>query len=161
MASVDYFLKIDGVEGESADEKHSGQIELISWSWGESNVGTHASGGGGGAGKVSMEDFSCSMYASKATPILMLYCASGQHIPSVTLTCRKAGGEQQEFLIVKFSECHISAYATSGSTGDVVPTDTISINFAKIEFEYKPQLPDGTLGSAVTAGWDLKKNKKV
>jgi type VI secretion system secreted protein Hcp len=42
-----------------------------------------------------------------------------------------------------------------------VPTDTISINFAKIEFEYKPQLPDGTLGSAVTAGWDLKKNKKV
>lgn len=161
MAAVDYFLKIDGIEGESGDGAHGGEIDVLSWSWGETNAGTHSGGGGGGAGKVSMQDFHFTMKVCKATPKLMLACASGQHIPEATLTCRKAGGEQQEYMKIKFSEIHISAYQTGGSGGDVVPVDSISFNFSKIEYEYKPQKPDGTLDAPVTAGWDAKKNAKV
>ena len=162
MAAVDYFLKIDGIEGESGDSKHKNEIDLESWSWGETNAGTHAGGGGGGAGKVSMQDFHFVMKINKASPKLVLACASGQHIKTATLVCRKAGTEQQEFLTIKFSDILVSSYQTGGSAhGDIVPTDQISLNFAKIEFDYKPQKADGSLDSPVKAGWNLKENKKV
>lgn len=162
MAAVDYFLKINGIKGESMDSKHKDEIDLESWSWGETNSGTHAGGGGGGAGKVSMQDFHFVMKMNKATPVLMLACATGKHIPDALLVCRKAGTEQQEYLKIKFSDLLVSSYQTGGSAhGDVVPTDQISLNYSKIEFEYKPQKADGTLDAAVTAGYDLKSNKKV
>src|SRR6185312_15071735 len=161
MAVVDYFLKLDGIDGESLDHKHSKEIHVESWSWGEVQSGTSATGGGGGAGKVSMQDFHFVMKVNNASPKLMLACASGEHIKKAVLTCRKAGKDQQEFLKITMSDLLVSSYQTGGSGhGDIVPTDQISLNFAKIEKEYKPQKTDGTLDSAVKAGWDLKKNEK-
>lgn len=162
MAAVDYFLKLDGIKGESPDDKHKDEIDLESWSWGETNAGSHAGGGGGGAGKVSMQDFHFTMNMNKATPELMLACATGKHIKEALLTCRKAGTEQQEFLKIKFSDLLVSSYQTGGSSGgSVIPTDQISLNFSKIEYEYKPQKADGTLDGPVKTGYDLKLNKKV
>jgi type VI secretion system secreted protein Hcp len=162
MAAVDYFLKIKGIEGEAQDKTHKNEIELESWSWGESNSGSHASGMGGGAGKVAMQDFHFAMKINKASPKLFLACASGEHIPDAVLTCRKAGKDQQEFLKFKFSDVLISSYQTGGSAhGDIVPTDQISFNFAKIEVDYKPQNADGSLGGSIPAGWNLKQNVKV
>lgn len=157
--AVDYFLKIDGIEGESGDAKHKNEIDIQSWSWGESNSGSHAYGGGGGAGKVSMQDFSFTMNVNKSSPKLVLACASGQHIKNALLTCRKAGKEQQEYLKIKFTDLLVSSFQTGGSSGAEVPIDSISLNFAKIEYEYYPQKEDGTLGSKVPVHWDLKQNK--
>lgn len=159
MALVDYFLKIEGIDGESTDAKHKNEIDVESWSWGETNSGSHAYGGGGGAGKVSMQDFSFSMRINKASPKLLLSCANGAHIKKAQLTCRKAGKEQQEYLIVKFTDLLVSSFQTGGSAGDVVPVDQISLNFAKIEYEYYPQKEDGTLGTKIPVHWDLKQNK--
>jgi type VI secretion system secreted protein Hcp len=162
MAAVDYFLKIDGIEGESLDSKHKGEIELESWSWGETNAGSHAGGAGGGAGKVQMQDFHFVMRNNKASPKLFLACAGGDHIKKAQLTCRKAGKEQQEFLVVKFEDLLVSSYQAGGSAQSaVIPLDQISLNFAKIEYEYKEQKADGSLGSPVKAGWSLKENKKI
>jgi len=162
MAAVDYFLKIEGIDGESQDHKHKGEIDVESWSWGETQQGAHAAGGGGGAGKVSMQDFHFVMQVNKASPKLMLACANGEHIKKAVLTCRKAGKEQQEFLKITLSDLLISSYQTGGSGhADIVPTDQISLNYAKIEIEYKEQKADGTLGGAVRAGYDLKANKQV
>ena len=162
MAAVDYFLKIDGIDGESTDKTNKAQIDLESWSWGETNTGAHAGGGGGGAGKVAMQDFHFVMKVNKATPKLMLACATGQHIKSAQLTCRKAGGKQEDFLTIKFSDLLISSYQTGGSGGSsVVPMDQVSFNFSKIEFEYKEQKADGSMGSPVKAGYNLKENTKV
>ena len=162
MALVDYFLKVDGVEGESADHKHKNEIQLESFSFGESQGGTMAFGGGGGAGKVQMQDFHFVMKASKASPKLFLACAEGEHIKKGVLVCRKAGKEQQEFLKVTMSDLLVSSYQTSGSShGDEVPTDQVSLNFSKIEFEYKDQKADGTLGGTTKAGYDVKAMQKV
>jgi type VI secretion system secreted protein Hcp len=161
MAQVDYFLKIDGIDGESTDDKHKNEIDVLSWSWGETNSGTQAYGGGGGAGKVSMQDYNFVMTYNKASPKLMLACATGDHIASATLVCRKAGGGQQEYLTIKFTDLLISSYQTGGSAGDVVPVDQISFNYTKIEFEYKPQDEKGAVGAPIKAGYDLKANKKV
>jgi len=159
MAAVDYFLKIDTIPGESTDSKHKAEIDIESWSWGETNSGTHATGGGGGAGKVNMHDFSFTMRVNKASPKLFLACATGQHIKEATLVCRKAGKDQQEYLKIKFSDLLISSYQTGGSTGDVVPVDQISLNFSKIEVNYAPQKPDGTLDAPVVHNYNLKENK--
>jgi type VI secretion system secreted protein Hcp len=162
MAAVDFFLKLEGIEGESADSKHKNEIDLESWSWGESQSGSHGGGGGGGAGKVQMQDFHFVMKMNKASPKLMLACAEGEHIKKAVLTCRKAGKEQQEFLKITLSDLLVSSYQTGGSGhSSIVPTDQISLNYSKIEFEYKEQKPDGTLGGAVKAGYDVKLMKKV
>lgn len=160
--AVDYFLQIAGVEGESTDAKHKGWIDVESWSWGESNASTGGIGSGSGAGKVSMQDFHFTMKLNKATPKLMLACATGQHIKSATLTCRRAGGKQEDFLKIKFENVLVSSYQTGGSSGaNILPMDQISLSFSKIEFEYKPQKADGSLDSPVKAGYDVKQNVKV
>ncbi len=162
MAVVDYFLKLDGIEGESQDHKHKNEIDLESWSWGETQIGSHATGGGGGAGKVQMQDFHFVMKLNKASPKLMLACATGQHIKEATLTCRKAGGKQEAFFVVKMSDLLVSSYQTGGSGhSDIVPTDQISLNFSKIEFDHKVQNEKGQVTGSTKAGYDVKANKKV
>lgn len=160
-AQVDYFLKIDGIKGESADHKHAGEIAVESWSWGATQSGSFGHGSGGGAGKVSMQDFHFVMKANSASPLLFLSCASGKHIPTATLTVRKAGGSQEEYYTIKFSDVLVSSFQTGGSHGDVIPTDQISLNFAKIELSYQPQDAKGAVGSPIKAGWDQAKNVKV
>jgi type VI secretion system secreted protein Hcp len=161
VAAVDYFLKIDGVQGESRDAKHKGEIDLESFSWAEVNTGSHAAGGGGGgAGKVEIQDLHVVMKMNKASPLLFLACATGQHLKQAILTARKAGKAQLEFLVFKFTDLLVSSYQTGGST-DLQPTDHLSFNFARIEVEYRPQKPDGSLDLPVKAGWDVKANKKV
>jgi type VI secretion system secreted protein Hcp len=107
-----------------------------------------------GAGRVQMQDFHFVMGVNKASPKLILACATGEHIKNAILVCRKAGKEQQEYLKITFSDLLISSYQTGGS--GVVPTDQISFNYSKLEYEYKEQKADGTLGGAVKAMYDLK-----
>jgi len=157
MAAVDYFLKIDGIQGVSPDKTHKNEIQLESFSWGATQSGTASHGGGMGAGKVQMQDFHLVMSVNKASPKLMLACAQGEHIKSAILTCRKAGKEQQDYMKVTFSDLLVSSYQTGGSgASSVLPMEQISLNFSKVEVEYKEQKPDGTLGGAIKAHYDLK-----
>jgi type VI secretion system secreted protein Hcp len=160
VAAVDYFLKIDGIQGESRDAKHKGEIDLESFSWAEVNTGSHAGGSGGGAGKVEIQDLHVVMKMNKASPLLFLACATGQHLKQAILTARKAGKAQLEFLVFKFTDLLVSSYQTGGSAGEA-PTDQLSFNFARIEVEYRPQKPDGSLDTPVKAGWDVKLNKTI
>ncbi len=155
-------MKIDGIDGESLQKGHEKEIELMSFSWGESNAGSFAGNMGGGSGKVSMQDFHYTVPINRSSPKLFLACATGEHIKSATLTCRKAGKTQQEFLKWKFTDLLISSYNTGGSGGaDVLPIDQVSFNFTKIEISYAPQKQDGSLDAAIPAGYDLKAGQKV
>lgn len=158
--AVDYFLKIDGVPGESTDAKHKNELDLESFSWGETSMGGGPGGAGKGAGKVAMQDFHFVTRVNKASPVLFLACASGKHFKYAVLTARKAGKGQQDYLVFKFSDLLISSYQVGGAEGGGdTPLDQISFSFGKIEYEYRPQKPDGTLAPAVKAGWDVKGNK--
>jgi type VI secretion system secreted protein Hcp len=160
--AIDYFMKIDGIPGESQDTKHKGEIDVLAWSWGEVQPAAGGPGGpgsGGGAGKVQMQDFNFTAQTSKASPNLMLACASGKHLKSAVLTARKAGKGQAEFLTFSLSDVLVSAYQLGGSEGEVVPMDSVSLSFSKIQMEYKEQKADGSLGASIKAGWDVKKNK--
>jgi type VI secretion system secreted protein Hcp len=159
MAS-DYFLKIDGIPGESLDDKHKGEIEVLSWSWGETQEHALSPSGGSGTGKVAMTDLHVSANLSRASPQLLLACASGKHIKSAVLSGRKAGKAQAEFLTFSLSDVLVSGYQTGGSAAEA-PLDSISLNFSKIVVSYTPQKPDGSPAPAIRAGWDVKANKAL
>lgn len=160
MAQADFFLKLDGVPGESIDDKHKGEIELESFSWGELNSGSSGHGGGGGAGKVVSQDLSITKRIDKSSAVLMIACATGQHFKDAVLTARKAGGTQQEYLKIKLEEVLISSYQTSGG-GSAMVQESVSFNFAKLEMAYKEQKPDGSLGGETKQKYDFSANKKL
>ncbi len=156
MSTTDMFLKIDGIAGESADSKHKDEIDVLNWSWGASNSGSMSLGGGGGSGMVNMQDFNFTMYMSKASPVLMDYCARGEHIDKAVLTCRKAGGKPHEYLTLTFEKCMVSSYSTGGGGSDTLPTENISLNFAKVTQNYYPQDDKGGAKGTVSKSYDLK-----
>jgi type VI secretion system secreted protein Hcp len=171
-ALVDYFLKIEGVEGESPDKEYPGWIQVQAWQWAEENAGRWGFGSGGGSGKVEMKDFEFRMVSNKASPKLFVMCATGEHIPQAKLVCRKSGGSgQKDFLTVTFGNCLVSSFKTVGNMplgqggqneeATVLPTDAISLNFARIEVEYKEQKNDGNMGPIVKSGYDLKLNARI
>jgi type VI secretion system secreted protein Hcp len=162
MAVVAYYLKIDGIDGESQDDKHKNEIDLDTFSWGETNSGDAAYRGGEGAGKVSAQDFHFVMKVNKASPKLMEACASGEGIKKAVLTATKAGKTPQDYLKVTLHDFIVSSYQTlGGHNGDVLPTDHVTLNFSKMEMEYKEQQPTGSLGGTTRGGWDFKTNKKA
>jgi type VI secretion system secreted protein Hcp len=157
MSVADYFLKIDGIPGESQDSKHPNECQLESWSFGVHQGGTMAFGGGGGAGKAQLQDFHFVMKNNKSSPKLFLACAQGAHIKNAILTCRKAGKEQQEFLKYTFTDLLVSSFTTSGAgSGDALPMDQISLNFSKLQSDYRQQNADGTLQGPITSWYESK-----
>jgi type VI secretion system secreted protein Hcp len=159
MAGVEYFLKIDGIPGESTDSKHKDEIVLTSFSMGVSNAGSVSSGGGGGEGKASFHDFNFTHKFDKASPLLMLACATGKHIATATMTARKAGKAGFEFLFIKMNDVLVTSSQTQASAGDL-PVEAVSLAFAKIEVDYKPQRANGSLGAATTFKWNLQENRQ-
>ena len=148
--AVDYFLKIDGIKGESVDSKHKDEIDIESFSWGVAATQGAAGPRGGRAGKASISDFSFAIRMSKASPQLLEACATGKHFPKAILTARKSGGSQLDFLKVTLEEVLISSYQTSGS-GQTDTIEQIAVSFDTATFQYVPQKPDGSAGPPVTA----------
>jgi type VI secretion system secreted protein Hcp len=159
--AVDYFLKVDGIPGESADARHKGEIDVLSFSWGVANDAPPGGGGGGGAGKAHFDDLVVVARTSKASPKLWLACASGQHLKSAVLTCRKGAGKSQvEFLKITLTDVLVTSYEIDGADEET-PVDQVALGYAKIATEYVAQDPTGKPQPPVKDGWDLKKNAKV
>jgi type VI secretion system secreted protein Hcp len=156
---VDYFLKIDTVPGDSHDAHHPNEIEVVSYSWGESNS-SPMTASGTGVGKVHIEEFHFVAVTSSASPKLMLLCANGKHVASAVLVARRPGSSQQEYLKVTLNDVTVAAYHVSASSGEV-PLDEVSLRCSKFQIEYRPQKATGALGAAVHAGWDVKQNKPI
>jgi type VI secretion system secreted protein Hcp len=156
--AFDAFLKIDGIAGESNDKFHKDEIEISSFSWGVTQTGSIGSGGGGGAGKASFQDLHFTSSISKASPNLMIKCATGEHIKEGTLTVRKGGGDKGfEFMKVRLTDVLISSYQNGGSSSDGLPTDQFSLNFGKIEFDYTVE----KTGENIHVAYDQRFNKEA
>ncbi len=153
------FARIGTIQGESQDAKHKDEIDVLSWSWGVSQSGTVAHGGGGGAGKASFHDFNFTHHVDKASPVLMATCATGEHIKEATITVRKAGKGQQEYLIITMTDVLVTSVSTTVSAEGDADVEGVALTFAKVDLEYKPQKPDGSLDVGIHFKFDLKANK--
>jgi type VI secretion system secreted protein Hcp len=154
----DIFAKIGDIKGESLDDKHKDEIEVLSWSWGLTHAGSRAGGGGGAEGKASFHDLSFTHKIDKASPVLMKACATGVHLKEATITHRKAGKGQQEFLIFKMNDVIVTALQSDDSGDDQM--EMVSVAFAKIDLEYRPQKRDGSLDAGIHFKYDIKGNKE-
>jgi len=158
MAS-DIFAKLGDIKGESLDDKHKDEIEVLSYSWGVTNAGSMGHGSGGGEGKASFHDLSFVHNIDKASPVLMQACATGTHLKEATITHRKSGKGQHEYLVVKMNDVIITG-VTHGGSGDG-HSENVSLAFAKVAVEYKPQKADGSLDAGIHFKYDLKAQKEA
>ena len=156
--AVDMFLKIDDIEGESVDDVHAGEIDILSWSWGMSQSGTTHSGPGGGAGKVNVQDLSFTHYVDKSSANLMKMCCNGKHFEEATLVVRKAGEMPLEYMIITMKSGLISSVSTGGSGGEDRITENVTLNFSEFKTEYVPQMADGSGDASVIVGWNIANN---
>jgi len=154
----DIFAKIGDIKGESVDSKHKDEIELLSWSWGVSRSAS-GSGSGAGTGKAHFNDLSFTHKIDKASPLLLKACATGQHLKEATITRRKAGKGQQEFLVIKMNDVLVTSVADSDDSGGGL-MESVTLAFAKVDLEYRPQKPDGSLDAGLHFKYDLKTNKE-
>ena len=154
------FLKLDGIPGESTDKKHKDEIDVQSWTWGMTQQLFHAGGGGGtSAGKAKFEDLQFIHRIDKASPAIMLACASGKHLKDATLTMRKVGKTPLEFLVIKLTSVLVTSVRDAGDEGTPGTHETVTLNFAKIDVKYTPQTASGAGGAAVHFKWDVQGNK--
>jgi type VI secretion system secreted protein Hcp len=130
-AAIDAYLQIDGVKGESRDVP--GAIEVSSFSWGASRGMSSPTGGSADreSSAPSVSEIVIRREVDKASPMLMKCATTGCHYPSVMLYVRKAGGGSLS--TYKLTDVTVSHYSHSG--GSEQPTESISLNFAKIEMQ--------------------------
>jgi type VI secretion system secreted protein Hcp len=159
--AIDMFLKITDVNGESQDDKHKDEIDVLAWSWGMSQSGTMHMGAGGGSGKVNVQDLSITKWVDKSTPTLMKLCCKGQHVGEVILVVRKAGGTAVEYIKITLKEALISSISTGGSGGEERLTENITLNFSEFKYEYTTQDQKGGAGATVPVSWDIASNKEL
>jgi type VI secretion system secreted protein Hcp len=152
------FARIGTIKGESRDARHPDEIEVLAWSWGVSQSGTVGHAGGGGAGRASFRDFTFTHHVDKASPLLMRSCATGQHLADAKVTVRKAGQGQQEFLVITMTDVLVTAVSPSVSADATV--EEVVLAFAKVDLEYKPQKPDGSLDVGVHFRYDVRAQRE-
>lgn len=159
--SQDMFLKINGIDGESLDNDHKNEIEVLDWSWKISQESNMHTGSGGGAGKASVDDLEFEHFVDRSSPNLMKFCLTGKHIDEAKLTIRKAGGTPLEYLKITMNDVVVTMVKPYGNTQDSVRIkETIRLSFARVKQEYTVQNAQGGSGGAVTASYDIQKNKE-
>jgi type VI secretion system secreted protein Hcp len=156
----DIFIKINGIDGESQDSSHKGEIEVSSWGWRVEQQSSMHSGSGGGAGKATAADLSFEHLVDRASPNLVKYCLTGKHIDQVVLTVRKAGGNPLEFFKITMSDVLVTLVAPSASNTDTGIREQVNLSFAAVKQEYVVQNAQGGSGGAVTAAYSFKENKE-
>jgi type VI secretion system secreted protein Hcp len=154
----DIFAKLGDIKGESLDDKHKDEIEVLSWSWGVASTASVSTGSGSAAGRPKFTDLSFTHKIDKASPLLLQGCATGKHLKDATITRRKAGKGQQEFLVIKMSDVIITS--VSESDGGDEQVETVSLAFSKVDVEYRPQKPSGALEAGIHFKYDIKANKE-
>jgi len=159
--AVDMFIKIGAIKGEARDDKHKEEIDVLAWSWGMSNSGTTHMGGGGGSGKVNVQDLSFTKYIDKASCDLMLSCCNGKHFDKAVLVVRKAGEKPVEYVTITMEEVMITSVSTGGSGGEDRLTENVTLNFAKVKVKYVEQTEKGGEGAKPEMGWNIAANVKV
>lgn len=156
--AVDYFLKLEGgIQGESQDEKHKNEIQILSWSWGASNVSSVSGTGGSGAGKADLSDVSMMLNFDKSTPKFFKSICLGTHIPSGTLSAIKAGTDGKPYLKVDFKEIFVTGLQMSAA-GEV-PSVSLSFSYNEIKMDYSMQDEKGNVASTGPVTFNTKTNK--
>jgi type VI secretion system secreted protein Hcp len=155
--AIDIFLKLTGIEGESTDDKHRSEIDILGWSWGLSEPAPAS--GGGGAGKVAIRNITIQKLADLSSPLLLQSSATGARIASAIVTARRAGAAAAEFLIFTMTDVIVTSVEVIANASAGNPSESVTLRFSKVEFDYRSTLPSGGLGPEKSFRWDIPTNR--
>jgi len=164
--AFDAFLQIDGIPGESTDDKHSEWIELLKFNYSadQPSSGSVSSGGGRSAERVDLDDLHVTKAIDKATPKLLLNCCNGRHIAKITLEVCRSGEDKQLYYKIVMEDVIVTSIQAAGMAkgqgSAPLPIEEVSFGFGKItwtytETDHKTGQPKGD----VETFWDLHSNK--
>lgn len=154
----DIFIKFNGIDGESQDVAHKGEIEVLGWNWAVGQTSNMHTGSGGGAGKSFVHDLVFEHYIDKSSPNILQYCLTGKHISEAALTVRKAGGSPLDYLKITLQELIITRVQSVGYYRMRSPREKIALSFTRLKFDYFAQNAQGNALGTVSIGYDIKAN---
>jgi type VI secretion system secreted protein Hcp len=152
-------LKVGKIQGESLVTKHEKEIDVLEWSWGLTQSASAHIGTGAGSGSADVRDLTITKYVDAASPTLIQECFFGHDHKEATLTVLKAGGKSAiEMVKMTMSgTVFVSSVNTGHPTPDDRYTETVTLNFAKVKFEYTGQNKDQSKGASVAGEFDISK----
>jgi type VI secretion system secreted protein Hcp len=160
--AIDVYLQIDGIKGESADDRHKDWIECksVSWAVEQPRSATASTGGGHTAERCEHRDVVITKLADLASPILLQTCAAGRTIPKAKLEFMRADaqGERVKYFEIELDNVLIGAVSPSVSEGDIL-TEEVGFKFSKVRWKYTQQRIAGGTGGNTSGGWDLAANR--
>jgi len=163
--AFDAYMKIDGIDGESTDAGHTGQIEILSYGQDVKQSGGSATSrvGGQTGSRVDVGDFSVTQVLDKSSPNLAKYCCTGKHIPTIVIEVCGATEQKQTYMSYTLTDAVVSSVKALGAAHDEGsrPTEEVSFRFGSISWSYTPYDNTGKAGAAIKAGWDLAANKAL
>ena len=154
--AVDYFLKLADVPGESVAQNHSGEIQVLSWSWGGTQTSTVSATTGSGAGKVSLSDLNLMIEFDSSSAKLLKGLTQGAHYATATLAAVKSGAANSNYMTLDLTEVFIASLQLSASSE--VPSASLSLTYKTYTYNYFQQKSDGTVTNAGTTSYDVTTN---
>jgi type VI secretion system secreted protein Hcp len=162
--AIDVYLYIDGIKGESADDRHKEWIECKSVNWGveQPKSATSSTGGGHTAERCEHHDIVITKLADLASPILLQTCSAGRTIPKAKFEFMRADaqGERVKYYEMEIENVLIGAVSPSVEQGDIL-TESVALKFSKVRWRYTQQKISGGAGGNTSGGWDLSANRIV
>ncbi len=160
--ATDMHLKLSGIEGESPDDAHTNEIQILSYGFGATQSGTAHEGSGSTSGRADIHDLTFTKHVDKSSPLLYFLCCSGQHLDEAVLSVRKAGGAKPvDYLKVTLTQVLVTSFQSGAQGSQDRASETVKLNFATCKVEYTPQKADGTGMGVITKGWHVAKNTEL
>ncbi|KQZ45100.1 type VI secretion system tube protein Hcp [Duganella sp. Root1480D1] len=160
--AIDVYLHIDGIKGESTDDRHKDWIECksVSWSVEQPRSATSSTGGGHTAERCEHRDVVITKLADLASPILLQTCSAGRTIPKAKLEFMRADaqGERVKYFEIELDNVLIGVVSPSVGEGDIL-TEEVGFKFSKVRWKYTQQRISGGMGGNTSGGWDLASNR--
>ena len=156
--AVDYYLKLDGIQGESVSDGHKDEIQLLSFSWGGHQISSVSGTGGSGAGKVDLADLNIMKVVDKSTTPLFKALVTGTHIKTGVLTAVKTGAGKggKPFITISLKELFVTSLQISASSE--IPTASVSFSYNEVKHEYSTQNEQGILTTTGSTTYNTKTN---
>ncbi|XYJ12060.1 Hcp family type VI secretion system effector [Telluria sp. B2] len=160
--AIDVYLQIDGIKGESTDDKHKDWIECLSVHWGivQPRNSSSSSSGGHTTERAELTDIQISKLADLSSPILMQTCAAGKTIPKAKLEFMRADGqgERVKYFEIELENILIGHVAPGIDPGEIL-NERVGLKFSKVKWKYTQQKVSGGSGGSTAGGWDCATNK--
>ena len=160
--AIDVYLQIEGIKGESTDDRHRDWIECksVSWELRQPRSATAWTGGGHTAERCEHGEIVVAKLADLASPLLLQNCSTGRTLPKARIEFMRADGlgERVKYFEIELENVLIGGVSPSIREGEIL-SEYVALKYSRIKWKYTQQKVAGGSAGNVAGGWDLSANK--